>query len=123
MPGTFMIPQPVWPLTDRGLTQRLIDLAMLPFVTGEQPFARQAFFEDLDAIEPLVPEGAVIDWELDQAGGDYQRAVRGEGWRAHLVLVRRRPEVQVLVPAESALLADGISTAMRAAAPVEARSA
>src|ERR1700690_4233033 len=116
MPGTFMTPQPVWPLTDRGLTQRLIDLAMLPFVTGEQPFARQAFFEDLDTVEPLVPDGAVTDWELDQDGGDYQRAVRGDGWRAHLVLVRRRPEVQVLVTAASPGVADGVIAAMRTAA-------
>jgi Domain of unknown function (DUF5925)/ATPase family associated with various cellular activities (AAA) len=123
MPATFMTPQPVWPLTDRGLTQRLIDLAMLPFVTGEQPFARQAFFEDLEAIEPLVPKGAVTDWELDQDGGDYQRSMRGEGWRAHMVLVRRRPEVQVLVTANSAALADEILDAMRAAAPVAERSA
>jgi hypothetical protein len=118
MPGTFMIPQPVWPLTDRGVTQRLIDLAMLPFVTGEQPFARQAFFDDLDTIEPLVPKGAVADWELDQDGGDYQRCMHGNGWRAHLVVVRRRPEVQVLITAESADLADEILAGMRAAAPV-----
>ncbi len=123
MPGTFMTPQPVWPLTDRGLTQRLIDLAMLPFVTGELPFARQAFFEDLDAIAPLVPDGAVLDWELDQEGGDYQRAMRGDGWRAHMVLVRRRPEVQVLVTAKSAAVADEILGRMRAAAPVAPRSA
>jgi len=123
MPASFMTPQPVWPLTDSGLTQRLIDLAMLPFVTGEQPYARQAFFEDLDAIEPLVPDGAVTDWELDQEGGDYQRSVRGDGSRAHLVLVRRRPEVQVLVTATSATIADGVISAMRAAAPVEPRAA
>jgi hypothetical protein len=120
MPATFLTPQPVWPLTDRGLTQRLIDLAMLPFVTGEQPFARQAFFEDLDTVEPLVPEGASTDWELDQDGGDYQRSVRGEGWRAHLVLVRRRPEVQVLVTAASAQMADQVIGSIRAAAPVAA---
>jgi hypothetical protein len=49
--------------------------------------------------------------------------MRGEGWRAHMVLVRRRPEVQVLVTAKSAVLADEVLDEMRAGAPVAQRSA
>ena len=123
MPASFMTPQPVWPLTDRGLTQRLIDLAMLPFVTGEQPYARQAFFEDLDTIEPLVPEGAVTDWELDQEGGDYQRCMHGTDGGPTWSSFAAGPRCRCSVTAESAALADGSSAAMRAAAPVVRRPA
>ena len=52
----FALVRPVWPLSDRGLGQRLIDLALLPFVAGQQPFARQASFSDFDSIEPFVPQ-------------------------------------------------------------------
>src|ERR1700736_4107276 len=88
------VPPLVWPLSDRGLTQRLIDLASIPFLTGSQPFARQAFFTDVHTIEPLTPEDAAIDRELKLDIGDHQRLLRGNGWSAHLLLVARRPEVQ-----------------------------
>jgi len=91
--GPFSFVQPVWPMSDRGLGQRLIDLALLPFIAGQQPFARQASFPDFDSIEPFVPQGGIVDWEYDQDGGDQHRLFHGEGWRVHLVLVRRRPEV------------------------------
>src|SRR4051812_17056718 len=95
------VPQLVWPLSDRGLGQRLVDLASLPFLTGSQPYARQAFFADTHTIEPLVPAGGVVDRELAHDNGDRQRIVHGDDWSAHLVLVARRPEVQVLVTAET----------------------
>jgi hypothetical protein len=111
------IPQIVWPLSDRGLAPRLIDLATLSFVTGAEPFARQAFLGDVDSIDGLVPDGGTIDRELVQDSGDRQRLLRGEGWHAHLVLVRRRPEVQVLVTAVTSELADEVLDAIRAAVP------
>src|SRR4051812_10192099 len=91
MPDTLPIPPFVWSLSERGLGQRLIDLASLPFIAGEHPHARQAFFSDVDPIEPLTPQGATLERELVQDGGDRQRLLVGDGWRAHLVLVRRRP--------------------------------
>ena len=117
MERRFILPQPVWPLSDRGIGPRLIDLAMLPFISGELPFARQAFFADLDDLEALVPPDATVEWELSQDSGDHHRLVSGAGWRAHLLLVRRRPEVQVLITAESATLADEVLSRMRGTAP------
>jgi Domain of unknown function (DUF5925) len=111
----------VWPLSDRGLTQRLVDLASMAFLTGSQPFARQAFFSDVHTIEPLTPDGAVVDRELVLDTGDHHRLLRGEGWSAHLVLIARRPEVQALVTGETAWLADEIMTRIRAAVPAPER--
>ena len=110
----------MWPLTDRGVGQRLIDLALLPFVAGQQPFARQATFPDFDALEPFEPRESVIDWEYDQEGGERHRLLHGDGWRVHLLLVRRRPEVQVLVTAESPELADKVLGEIRGSAPAPA---
>ncbi len=122
MASRLPLPQIVWPLSDRGLAPRLMDLATLPFVTGDHPFARQAFLSDVDTLEGLVPEGAQIERELAQDSGDRQQIVSGEGWQAHLVLVRRRPEVQVLVTAESAEVADAVLDEIRAAVPPPVRT-
>jgi Domain of unknown function (DUF5925)/ATPase family associated with various cellular activities (AAA) len=116
------LPQLVWPLSDRGLAQRLVDLASLPFLTGERPYARQAFFADTHTIEPLMPAGAVVDRELAHDNGDRQRIVHGDGWSAHLVLVARRPEVQVLVTAETPEAADAVMDDIRSAVPPPERS-
>ena len=117
MSNPLPIPPFVWSLSERGLGQRLIDLASLPFIAGEQPHARQAFFSDVDTIDPLTPQGATVERELVQDGGDRQRLVVGDGWRAHLVLVRRRPEVQVLVTAETATVADRVLDEIRRGVP------
>lgn len=122
MASRLPLPQIVWPLSDRGLAPRLMDLATLPFVTGDHPFARQAFLSDVDTLEGLVPEGAQIERELAQDSGDRQQIVSGEGWQAHLVLVRRRPEVQVLVTAAEASVADAVLEEIRAAGPPPVRS-
>lgn len=113
----FSLVQPVWPLSDRGLGQRLIDLALLPFVSGEHRFARQATFPDFDSIEPFVPADGEVDWDYQQEGGEHHRLLHGDGFRVHLLLVRRRPEVQVLVTAESAELADKVLAEIRGGAP------
>jgi len=118
----FSLVQPVWPLSDRGLGQRLIDLALLPFIAGKQPFARQASFPDFDAIDAFAPQGAVLDWEYDQDGGEHHRLLHGEGWRVHLLLVRRRPEVQVLVTAESPELAEKVLAEIRGGMPSPSES-
>jgi hypothetical protein len=115
--GPFSLVQPVWPISDRGLGQRLIDLALLPFIAGQQPFARQASFPDFDSIEPFVPRGGIVDWEYDQDGGDQHRLLHGESWRVHLLLIRRRPEVQVLVTAESLELAEKVLAEIRGGVP------
>ena len=122
MPSHLPTPSIVWPLSDRGLAPRLMDLATLPFVIGTHPFARQAFLGDVDSIDGLVPDEGAIDRELVQDNGDRQQIVRGEGWQAHLVLVRRRPEVQVLVTAESATLADRVLEEIRSAVPPPQRT-
>ncbi len=111
------VPQIVWPLSDRGLAPRLMDLATLPFVTGAHPFARQAFLGDVDSLDGLAPDGGQIERELVQDNGDRQQIVAGKDWQTHLVLVRRRPEVQVLVTAETAEVADRILLAIRGAVP------
>jgi len=111
-------PQLVWPLSDRGLAQRLTDLAAMAFVTGEEPFARQLFLGDVDDLDALMPEGGDIERELILDGGDRQRLMRGDGWHAHLVLVKRRPEIQVLVTAVTADLADEILEGIRTAVPI-----
>jgi hypothetical protein len=113
----FSLVRPVWPLSDRGLGQRLIDLAMLPFIAGQQPFARQASFSDFDSIEPFIPRDAVVDWEYAQEGGEHHQLVHGNGWRVHLLLIRRRPEVQVLITAESPELAEKVLAEIRGAVP------
>jgi len=113
----FALVRPVWPLSDRGLGQRLIDLAMLPFVAGQQPFARQASFPDFDDLEPFVPSSGVVDWEYKQDGGEHHRLIHGDGWRVHLLLVGRRPEVQVLVTAESPQLAEKVLQKIRGGVP------
>lgn len=118
---TDQVPQIVWPLSDRGLAQRLVDLATLPFLTGAHPHARQAFFPDVHTIDPFTPAGAALERELVHDGGDRQRLLKGDGWSAHLVLVARRPEVQVLVTAETEALADEIMGRIRAAVPMPER--
>lgn len=120
--STLPVPQIVWPLSDRGLAPRLMDLATLPFVVGQQRFARQAFLGDVDSIDGLVPAGGSVERELVQDSGDRQRLVAGPGWQVHLVLVRRRPEVQVLVTAETAELADAVMAEVRRAVPPAVRS-
>jgi hypothetical protein len=113
----FSLVQPVWPLSDRGLGQRLIDLALLPFVAGQQPFARQASFPDFDAIDPFIPADAVVAWEYDQDGGEHHLLLHGSCWRVHLLLVRRRPEVQVLVTAETPETAEKVLAEIRGGLP------
>jgi hypothetical protein len=104
-------------LSDRGLGQRLIDLALLPFIAGQQPFARQASFSDFDAIDPFIPREGVVDWGYVQDGGEHHQLLHGDGWRVHLLLIRRRPEVQVLVTAESPELADKVLAEIRGRVP------
>lgn len=117
MPSRLPLPQIVWPLSDRGLAPRLMDLATLPFVVGDHPFARQAFLSDVDSLDGLLPQGGEVVRELVQDNGDRQQIVAGAQWQAHLVLVRRRPEVQVLVTAETAALADEVLDQIRGAVP------
>ena len=104
-PEWLNVPQAIWPLSDRGLAARLIDLATLRFLEGTQPYARQAFFADVHSIDALAPEGAVLARELANDNGDCQRLLLGDGWSVHLLLAARRPEVQVMVTASTASLA------------------
>jgi hypothetical protein len=116
-PERLNVPQAIWPLSDRGLAARLVDLATLRFLEGEQPYARQAFFADLHSIDSLAPDGAVLARELVHDNGDCQRLLLGDGWSLHLVLSTRRPEVQVMVTASTADLADEIMGSVRGAVP------
>jgi hypothetical protein len=116
-PDRLSVPQAIWPLSDRGLAARLVDLATLRFLQGEQPFARQGFFADVHSIDGLAPEGATLVRELTQDNGDCQRLLVGEGWSLHLVLSTRRPEVQVMVSATEAALADAVMEAVTRAVP------
>jgi hypothetical protein len=109
------VPQAIWPLSDRGLAARLVDLATLRFLEGAQPYARQAFFADVHSIEALAPEGAVLARELTHDSGDCQRLFVGDNWSLHLVLATRRPEVQVMVTASTADVADEVIAAVRRA--------
>jgi hypothetical protein len=117
VPDGLSVPQAIWPLSDRGLAARLIDLATLRFLEGTQPYARQAFFADVHSIEGLAPVGAVLARELTQDNGDCQRLLLGDGWSVHLVLSTRRPEVQVMVTAATAALADEVMGTVRRAVP------
>jgi hypothetical protein len=117
MPDWLKVPQAVWPLSDRGLAARLVDLATLRFLEGEQPFARQAFFPEVHSIDGLAPGRGVLARELMQDNGDGQRLFLGDGWSLHLVLLSRRPEVQVMVTAETAALADEVMGGVRRAVP------
>lgn len=116
-PEGLNVPQAIWPLSDRGLAARLIDLATLRFLEGAQPYARQAFFADVHSIDALAPEGAVLARELIHDNGDCQRLLLGDDWSLHLVLATRRPEVQVMVTAATADLADEVIGAVRRAVP------
>lgn len=95
----------------------MIDLALLPFVAGQLPFARQASFPDFDTLDPFIPAGAEIGWEYDQEGGEHHLLLHGTSWRVHLLLVRRRPEVQVLVTAETAESAEKVLAEIRGGIP------
>jgi hypothetical protein len=117
VPSHLPIPSIVWQLSDRPIGARLMDLAMLPFVTGEHPYARQAFLADADTLDGLAPETCDIERELEQESGDRQLILRGDGWQAHLILFSRMPEVQVLVTAETPATADAVLDEIRAAAP------
>jgi hypothetical protein len=117
MPDWLKVPQAVWPLSDRGLAARLVDLATLRFLEGEQPYARQAFFPEVHSIDGLEPAGASLARELVQDNGDCQRLFVGDGWALHLVLLSRRPEVQVMVTAETAEVADRVMGGVRGAVP------
>src|SRR5262249_50376561 len=99
-PDGLRVPQAAWPLSGRGWAARLVDVATVRFLEGREPYARQAFFADVHSIDGLAPEGAVLARELVQDNGDVQRLFVGEGWSLHLVLLSRRPEVQVMVTAE-----------------------
>ena len=121
-PDWLRVPQAVWPLSDRGLAARLVDLATLRFLEGHEPYARQAFFADVHSIEGLAPEGAVLVRELVQDNGDVQRLFVGEGWSLHLVLLSRRPEVQVMVTAGRGPLAEQVMDTVRRAVPPAQRS-
>lgn len=112
----------MWPLSDRGLAARLVDLATLRFLEGEQPYARQAFFAEVHSLEGLAPEGAELARELTGDSGDSQRLWLGPGWSLHLVLNSRRPEVQAMVTAERAELADQVMGAVRRALPPPERA-
>src|SRR6202453_3578060 len=116
-PEGLNVPQAIWPLSDRGLAARLIDLATLRFLEGAQPYARQAFFADVHSIDDLAPEGAVLARELTHDNGDCQRLLLGDGWSLHLVLTTRRPEVQVMVTATTAELADEVIGTGRRSVP------
>jgi hypothetical protein len=116
-PGELSVPQAVWPLSDRGLAARLVDLATLRFLEGAQPHARQAFFPDVHSIDDLAPDGGSLARELLLDNGDAQRLFVGDGWSLHLVLTTRRPEVQVMVTAVSAELADEIIGVARRSVP------
>jgi hypothetical protein len=104
------------------LAARLVDLATLRFLEGDQRYARQAFFADVHSIDGLAPEGAVLARELALENGDCQRLFVGEGWSLHLVLTTRRPEVQVMVTAETGALADEVISAVRRAVPPAQRT-
>src|SRR5688500_11484098 len=121
-PDFLKVPQAVWPLSDRGLAARLVDLATLRFLEGDQPYARQAFFAEVHSIDGLEPEGAVMARELTCDDGDSQRLFVGDGWSLHLVLTTRRPEVQVMVTAETSVLADEVLAAVRDALPPAERN-
>jgi hypothetical protein len=116
VPG-MNVPQAIWPLSDRGLAARLVDLATLRFLEGEQPYARQAFFPDLHSIDGLAPDGAIMARELLLDNGDAHRLFVGDGWSIHLVLATRRPEVQVMVTAATAEAADRVMEAVRRSVP------
>ncbi|HEY2331820.1 MAG TPA: ATP-binding protein [Acidimicrobiales bacterium] len=117
MPEWLKVPQAVWPLSDRGLAARLVDLATLRFLEGEQPYARQAFFPEVHSIDGLSPREASLARELVQDNGDCQRLFVGDGWALHLVLLSRRPEVQVMVTATTSELADEVMAGVRRAVP------
>lgn len=116
-PEGLSVPQAIWPLSDRGLAARLVDLATLRFLEGTQPYARQAFFSDVHSIDGLAPEAAVLARELRLDNGDCQRLFVGDGWSLHLVLTTRRPEVQAMVTADTASRADEVLGAVRRAVP------
>ena len=122
MPERLNVPQAVWPLSDRGLAARLVDLATLRFLEGAQPYARQAFFADVHSIDGLAPEAGVLARELTHDNGDCQRLFLGDGWSLHLVLVTRRPEVQVMVTATTADMADEVIGRVRRSVPPAQRS-
>src|SRR5487761_2792513 len=77
-----------------------------PVAADQQPFARQASFPDFDDIDPFIPKGAVVAWEYNQDGGEH-----------HLLLVPRRPEVQVLVTAETGETAERVLAEIRGGLP------
>ena len=62
----------------------------------------------MHSIDGLAPDGAVLARELVHDNGDCQRLLVGHDWSLHLVLTTRRPEVQVMITARTADLADEV---------------
>jgi hypothetical protein len=92
-PAAETLPMKVW-LDDGDSPIDVIDvLALSPFATGNQPWARTANLERVRADAPLMPERARLTRAAKEDDGRDSRLACGDGWTLRVVRFRNRSAV------------------------------
>ncbi|MFC4060104.1 DUF5925 domain-containing protein [Planomonospora corallina] len=113
------LPMNIW-LDDGDTAVDVIDaLALSPFATGAQPWARTATLERVRAGAPLMPSGGTLVRAAREEDGRDSRLVTGEGWTLRVIRYKSRAAT-VSVTAVSEELARSVveETIKDAAEPV-----
>ncbi|WP_239137308.1 DUF5925 domain-containing protein [Sphaerisporangium rufum] len=89
-PAAEALPMKVW-LDDGDSPVDVIDaLALSPFATGSQPWARSANLERVRPDAPLMPAAACLARSAVEDDGRESRLSRGDGWTLRAVRFRNR---------------------------------
>ena len=90
---------------------RLVDvvdlLALDAFVTGQEPFGRSTYLENVRADAPLTADDARVVRDAVEEDGHGRLAV-GDGWTLHVTRWKQSRRARVTVTAVSAELADSV---------------
>ncbi|MFB9247684.1 DUF5925 domain-containing protein [Sphaerisporangium melleum] len=106
-PAAETLPMKVW-LDDGDSPVDVIDaLALSPFATGDQPWARSANLERVRADAALMPAGARLTRSAKEEDGRESRLACGDGWTLRVVRFRNRSAL-VSVTAVSDELASSV---------------
>ncbi|WP_285774552.1 DUF5925 domain-containing protein [Microtetraspora sp. NBRC 13810] len=106
-PDPAELPMNVW-LDDGDSPVDVIDaLALSPFATGAQPWARQASLDRVVPGAPLMPAGGRLVRSAREENGRESRLVLGDGWTLRVVRFNNR-SATVSVTAVSEDLAESV---------------
>ncbi|WP_449064404.1 DUF5925 domain-containing protein [Planomonospora algeriensis] len=84
------LPMNIW-LDDGDTAVDVIDaLALSPFATGTQPWARTATLERVRSDAPLMPAGGTLVRAAGEEDGRDSRLVTGEGWTLRVIRYKSR---------------------------------